>query len=69
VSAKRGGSGALSALPRLQLELTPSPGTRLQRQQDPLVRLKLKKLPTPLRTVERTRRVRWRSEPRVSRRR
>ncbi len=42
--------------------------TGLQRQQDPLVRLKLKRL-YPLRTVGRTRRARWRSEPRVSRRR
>ncbi len=42
--------------------------TGLQRQQDPLVRLKLKKL-HPLRTVQRTWRARWRSEPRVSRRR
>ena len=35
------------------------PAHRLLRQQDPLVRLKLKKLPPPpLRTVERTRRAR-----------
>jgi hypothetical protein len=30
------------------------PAHRLLREQDPLVRLKLKKLPQPLRTVERT---------------
>src|SRR5216684_7255525 len=36
--------------------------TGLQRQQDPPVRLKLKRL-NPLTTVERTRRACWRSEP------
>jgi hypothetical protein len=34
---ERSAAVALAALPRLQLELTLSPGTRLQRQQDPLV--------------------------------
>jgi hypothetical protein len=47
---ERGAAVALAALPRLHLELTPSPGTPVCNQQDPLVRLKLKKLP-PLRTV------------------
>jgi hypothetical protein len=42
------GNVALAALPRLQLELTPSPGTPvLQRQQNPLMRLKLKRLHIP----------------------